>query len=446
MRALPKYLALLCLTAVVTTQSPASAQTLEAELADLVKNHPQIRAAIKTAASSRQEINKSAAGFLPTINLSGDIGPERIDSPAERAEANGNPSSRSRNTATLTVTQNIFNGFATTSASRTARLNKLVNDSTLAITTQQVILDGISAYLDVLRQTQLVELAGQNEDTIQTQLNLEDERVQKGSGIAVDVLQAKQRLQLAKERRIRFEGNLEDAFTRFAQVFDHPPNFDKLVDPVPSADLIPDSLDTAIDIALVENPNILNNDQLVEVAREARRSARADLYPTIDIVGTANYEKNLNATLGTRREFSVLLQANWDLFTGLTTRANVAQAAFDYSASQDNYNFAVREVIQQVRVAWQNLQTTRQRLSLLENAVNIASEVFESRKRLREAGRETVINVLDAESQISNARINFASAIFDEREAVYQLLLSMGRLDLPELEGANAGSGDILQR
>ena len=39
-----------------------------------------------------------------------------------------------------------------------------------------------------------------NETNIQNQLNLEDERVQRGSGIAVDVLQAKSRLQLAKER------------------------------------------------------------------------------------------------------------------------------------------------------------------------------------------------------------------------------------------------------
>jgi len=47
----------------------------------------------------------------------------------------------------------------------------------------------------VSRQNQLVELATQNEETIQIQLNLEDERVLKGSGIAIDVLQAKSRLQ-----------------------------------------------------------------------------------------------------------------------------------------------------------------------------------------------------------------------------------------------------------
>ena len=93
----------------------------------------------------------------------------------------------------------------------------------------------------------------------------------------------------------------------------------------------------------------------------------------------------------------------------------------------------MRKVIEQTKLAWQALLTARERLELLENAVNIASEVFESRKKLREAGKETVINVLDAENEVNSAQINFTSASYDERIAVYQLLLAMGRLDTANL-------------
>jgi adhesin transport system outer membrane protein len=86
-------------------------------------------------------------------------------------------------------------------------------------------------------------------------------------------------------------------------------------------------------------------------------------------------------------------------------------------------------VIEQTKLAWQALFTSRQRLELLENAVNIASEVFSSRQKLREAGKETVINVLDAENEVNNAQINFTSASYDEKLAVYQLLLAMGFLN-----------------
>jgi adhesin transport system outer membrane protein len=73
--------------------------------------------------------------------------------------------------------------------------------------------------------------------------------------------------------------------------------------------------------------------------------------------------------------------------------------------------------------------TARQRVALLENAVNIASEIFTARRKLREAGKETILNMLDAENQVINAQINYTSATFDERIAIYQLMLAMGRLN-----------------
>ena len=77
--------------------------------------------------------------------------------------------------------------------------------------------------------------------------------------------------------------------------------------------------------------------------------------------------------------------------------------------------------------------TAQQRVDLLENAVAIASEVFEARQKLREAGRETVINVLDAENEVYNARINLTQARGDVRLAIYRVLQGMGRLGPAEL-------------
>ena len=66
----------------------------------------------------------------------------------------------------------------------------------------------------------------------------------------------------------------------------------------------------------------------------------------------------------------------------------------------------------------------------LKTASAIAGEVYDLRRKLREAGRETVINVLDAESEFLAAQINFTSAQVDARIGRYQLLLAMGRLEI----------------
>ncbi len=413
----------------------AMANPIEIELTGLINDHPQIRAAEKSLQSSRQGVKSALADFYPTLNLSSDVGLEKIDSPSTRAanEPGEGTFGRTRNTASLTVAQNLFSGYATASAVRTARLNRELAQISFEGTRQNTIFEGIQVYIDVLRQRRLIELARENEATIQRQLNLEDERVQRGSGVAVDVLQAKSRLQIAKERRVNFEGALEDAISRYTQVYGHPPDVEAMLDPEPPIDLVPSQLSKSIDIAVIENPAVGNSGTTVEVARERRRTVRSELFPSVDLEGTYNYEKHNNATIGTRRDYSVVLSSSWELFSGFSTRASMAQAAYDYHASKDQHEFTVRKVIEQSKLAWQSLLTARERLELLENAVNIASEVFESRKKLREAGKETVINVLDAENEVNNAQINYTSAFYDERLAVYQLLLAMGRLDKKNL-------------
>jgi len=155
----------------------------------------------------------------------------------------------------------------------------------------------------------------------------------------------------------------------------------------------------------------------------------AELYPTLDIESQYNFEKHAGAVLGVKRDYSVFVRASWNIFTGFSTRNLMSQASFNLGATKDTHDFTSRKVIEQTRLAWRALLTARQRLGLLENAVNIASEVFSSRQKLRAAGKETVINVLDAENEVNNAQINFTSASYDERLAVYQLLLAMGYLN-----------------
>ncbi|MBT6220871.1 MAG: TolC family outer membrane protein [Rhodospirillales bacterium] len=418
----------LSIFAVLCAADFAVANPLNDELVYIVTNHPNIKAGSKTIESRHEQIRQSQAGYYPSVDLNATAGPEYINSPGERSE-NGKPSSRTKQTATLTMTQNLFNGFSTASNVKVSRLNKALAGITQEGTIQNTIFEGISNYVDVLRQRHLLGLSRTSVINIEHQLNLEDERVQRGSGIAVDVLQAKSRLQIAKERQVSFEGALEDAVSRYAQVFNHAPNISSMTDPVPPVEVIPSAIDRAMDIALQENPAVGNSVVTMEVARTQKAIRRAEYFPTFDMVSTMNIEKNNGAVLGTRRDYSFVLQANMNLFNGFSTEAGVSQTNFDYRATKDNHLFVTRQIIQQTRLAWQALVTSRQRVQLLENAVNIAAEVFTARKKLREAGKETVINVLDAENEVINAQINYTSATFDERIAIYQLMLAMGRLN-----------------
>ena len=239
----------------------AAANPLETELLTLINDHPDIRSAAKSYASAREGISVSRSDYFPTVKVNGDYGPTMIDTVGQKSI------SRHQKTAGVTITENLFDGFATTSGVEIAKLNAEVAELTLEGARQNTMLEGIRAYIDVLRQQRLIELSKNNEANIQAQLNLEDERVQRGAGVAVDVLQAKSRLQIAKERRVSFEGALEQAVARYIQVFNHAPDLEKMFDPQPPVDIIPPDLETAINHALGHNPAVANGAANVEVAR-----------------------------------------------------------------------------------------------------------------------------------------------------------------------------------
>jgi len=85
---------------------------------------------------------------------------------ARRAATRDDDWRRSRNVATVTATQNLFDGWATSAELDQAQLNARVARFTLQGTRQNTIFDGIDAYLNVLRQKRLIELARSNERTI----------------------------------------------------------------------------------------------------------------------------------------------------------------------------------------------------------------------------------------------------------------------------------------
>ena len=420
--------------------SQARAEVLTDELSALLQNHPNIRSKTKTVSSFGEAERAARSGYLPTAVISGDTGPEYVDSPARR-QTEGRAFMKGRESATLTVTQKLFDGFNTDSQVDVTRAQQDSAEADLRATRQATLAEGVSAYIEVMKQTRLIALSRENERKVQEQLNLEDERVRKGSGMASDVLAAKQRLQVAKERRVNYEGEFETSSSKYNQVFGHAPDVAAMVEPPLPMDLIPTSLDEVLEIAQKENPTIENAARKISISESRIRTSEAGYYPTLDLVGKSDYENDKNATIGVRRDWSLLLQAKWELFSGFKTDAQVAQATWDHSASKDDHLQTSRKTLEQARTSWHKLQTSKRRIGLLENAANIAEEVWEAVRKKQEAGKATVQDVLDEETRINDARINYTLAYYDRYQASFDLLVAMGRLEVENLLRAKPTAG-----
>lgn len=426
-RALRFWLVPLATLALGVTAKTAFSQTLKSELTGLLASHPQIQAVESNTLAADDSIKESFAAFYPTLAITADGGYEIVDSPGRRATA-GKASREVRNSQAITLNLNLFEGFRKYANLDRTRFQKDAADLFLEATRQNVLLQGIAAYLDIRRQSRQLELAILSERTIQRQLHLEDERVRRGSGLAVDVLQAKSRLQIAKEVRVSIEGALERAFSRYIQVFGHPAIPAQMADPEVPVAALPSSLDSAIELARRDNPTLGNSARQVDVAGEALRAAKSPFYPRLNLFAEGSRENDVDGIIGQRKDVTVQMQATWELFSGFARQAQVSRAAHQRAASMSTHTFVDRQTEENVRFAWSALATARERKALLENAVNIAQEVFVARRKLRDAGQETIQNVLDAENEVNNARIQLTSAIYDEFLAAYQLLNAVGGL------------------
>ena len=242
------------------------------------------------------------------------------------------------------------------------------------------------------------------------------------------MLLAKSRLQIAREQRVAIEGRLRQAISVYKQVFGIEPQLGLLDEVDLPLDLEPETLEDALTVAFDENPNIEQIDRLIDVAQQERDIAASTYYPDIDLVGEARLEDDFDGTSGLTTQGSVLLRGTWELFNGFETRSRVRAAVKEKAALSEEAAQIDREIEEAVRIAWEGLKTGRERIELLQNAVTIAQLVFEDRQKLRAAGKETALNVLDAETEVFAARLNLIDAETDTKISFYQLLLAMGIL------------------
>jgi adhesin transport system outer membrane protein len=201
-----------------------------------------------------------------------------------------------------------------------------------------------------------------------------------------------------------------------------------LAEPVPPLDLMPTTLEDAVRAAVEKNPNLAASERTVDVNGLQRDIAAADYYPKVDVVGRGNREDNVDGVEGLRKDWSVLLEARWELYSGFRTQSRVSRATIAHAASKDDHADVNRQVVEEVRLAWDAVKTTEERVELLNNAVTIAAEVFDARDKLRRAGKESTLNVLDAEREVYDARINLVDAKYDALTSVFRVLLALGRL------------------
>lgn len=406
--------------------SGAHAETLNEALGKAYANNPTLLSARASLRATDETLSQALSGYRPSVSASGTASAKQTETSSDP----GNTIDTEPKTLTLSLSQSLFAGGQTVAAVSTAENTILAGRANLQNTEQTVMLNAATAYLDVLRDQAVLDLNRSNEDVLRRHLEATRDRFEVGEITRTDVHQAEARLAGATANRIGAEGTLEASRATYENVVGEVPTDleqPKLVLP------LPDDLGEALTIAEDGNPAIVSAIHTEKAAQDSIDSAKGQLMPSVDLTGSANRSLDTSSRGYWSNSLEAKVTLNVPLYQSGSVYSQVRQARQQASAARLDVDQARRTVGEQVRQAWQNLQATRARIDSIETQVRAAETALEGVQREATVGSRTVLDVLDAEQELLDARVNLVTSQRDETVAALTLLSTLGRLTATDL-------------
>lgn len=408
----------------------AEADTLREALALAYSNNPSLLAARAQLRAVDESVPIALSGWRPSVSVSGNVTRARNETSIQGtinsgAQFSGGTTLRTSQQASVGVTQPLFKGFKTKAATAAAKADVEAQRARLKTAEQQVLLAAATAYFDVLRDMAVVELRNNNVQVLTRQLEATQDRFRVGEITRTDVAQAEARLSASVSARILAEGNLQTSRAAYVSAIGKSP--ENLVTPEPIGGL-PATRDAAIDAASNDNPNLVAALFTAESAQESIKSARGDLLPTINLEGQLSKGWDTIADQSTAEGASARVTFNVPLYQGGVVYARLRQAKHTAGQRRLEADQARLDARESATSTWEIYQSSKASIASIETQI-VASEIaLEGVQREAEVGARTVLDVLDAEQELLDARVNLVTAERDELVATLQLLASIGRL------------------
>ncbi len=402
--------------------------TLTEVIQHTLKTNPDVLITINNRRAADQEVKQAQGGYWPSIELTGGYGREISDNVTTRRA--GGEMTLARQEIGITLSQMLFDGFSV--KHKVAQQNALLNSATYKVknTIENIALLTTELYLEILRRQEILNLSKDNvvvhQKTYEQVLML----VTGGAGQKADLQQSTSRLALAKSNLVNAQGHLYNAQVNYQRITDEFPNPETLIMPArtPIEAALPATIDIAEDIALMNHPSLKVVQTELESAIAANQHAQSAFMPRFFLeLGTSKNE-NLDGIEGDNDDVNVMLRMRYNLYRGGADKARSQETAERMSAAKEVIRRTQRIVKENILLAWNNLITIRARLDYLRTHFRSTQEVLESYKEQFKLGRRSLLDVLDSENELFNARASLVTAQYTEILSIFQLLESMGLL------------------
>jgi outer membrane protein len=406
---------------------PAHADNLVEAWVRAYQSNPTIDAQRAALRAADERVSQALSGWRPFVTGSGSAGIADVDS---NLGTTSTDSQLYPSRVALSLQQPVYRGGRTVAGTDRAESDVQAQRAQLLDTEQQVFLDVGTAYMNVLRDQAVVELNENNVRVLDRQYDATNDRFSVGEVTRTDVALAQAATARARADLTRAQGNLEVSRANYERLVGDLPG--RLEQPPAILD-VPRTKAAALEAAQADNPTVLAATFSEQAALANVRLVEGELLPTVNLTASLSRDWDSQARDSRIDQGRIAGELTVPLYQGGGVAARVREAKQLAGQQRTRAEEARRAVVEAATQAWESLESARARIRSLEAEIEASKIALEGTQQEALVGTRTVLDVLDAEQSLLDARVNLVSSQRDLAVAAFQLASASGRLTAERL-------------
>lgn len=414
------------LVSLAVSSGPArAAETLESALSKAYGSNPTLNAQRAALRVSNEGVSQALSGYRPRVTGTADFGVSYIEN--NRPLARATSIRQAPRGAGVQLDQTIWNAGRTSNAVSQAEALVLAGRETLRVAEQTVLLDAATAYMNVLRDTAILNLNNNNVEVLEEQLRQTRDRFNVGEVTRTDVAQSEARLASSRSQLSVAQANIKSSLGRYRQIVGVQPK--RLAPGRPLERNLPRSLDEATRISQSQHPSIIAALHNVDAADIGVKVAEAELYPSLGLSASVAHRNEFNTLNDQRGTASALARLTVPIYEGGQVYSRTRQAKELAGQRRLEADITREQIRAAVVTAWGSLEASKAQTIAAQAQVLAAETALNGVREEAKVGQRTTLDVLNAQQELLSARSSLITAQRDRVVASYNVMSASGGLN-----------------
>ena len=388
------------------------------------QSNPSLLAKRAGLRAADEQVPAAFSNWRPDVSLTADLG--YVDSLNTNSSGTAREQWRNSQSWGIDVSQSLYRGGRTFLSIEKAENNILSERADLMDTEQTIFLEVISAFIDVFREQEVLKLKKNNESVLVRQLEATKDRFTVGEITRTDVNQAEARLAQARADRIKSKGDLKVFRATYLSVVGNPAP--EIFSEVKMLTGLPKTKEEALNIAAVKSPKVISAEYKRLAAINSAEEVVGQLLPELKLTGSWDRAFEGSSEQGRIDTAKVSLGLTVPIYQKGAVYSSVRKARQEVSQKSFSVDVERRGAIKLVTKSWESLVSARAQVVSFKSQIEANITALEGVQREASVGSRTVLDVLDAEQEMLDARVAHIGARRDELVAAYELKAALGEL------------------